>query len=129
MMRWLPEYSANVAVFSVQDCYVSCRKRQFCADNRSRTAQNQRARCILQRALLTGCSTDRPAFELQLQLIGNEGDELGIGGLAFGVGDGVAEEFLQRFQIAAVPRQLDGVPDGALDARGRRGKRLCDLRV
>ena len=38
-----------------------------------------------------------------MQLIGNEGDELGVGGLAFGVGDGVAEEFLQRFQIAAVP--------------------------
>ena len=68
-------------------------------------------------------------FSLQLQLIGNEGDKLGIGGLAFGVGDGVAEEFLQRLQIAAVPRQLDGVPDGALDARGRRGKRLRDLRV
>ena len=78
----------------------------------------------------SGCRIPRlPAFELQLQLIGNEGDELGVGGLAFGVGDGVAEEFLQRFQIAAVPRQLDGVPDGALDARGRRGKRLRDLRV
>ena len=32
-------------------------------------------------------------------------------------------------QVAAVPRDLDGVADGALDARGRRGERLGHLRI
>ena len=64
-----------------------------------------------------------------MQLVRDEGDELGVRGLALGVGHGVAEEALERFQIAAIPRDLDGVADGALHARGRGGKRLGDLRI
>ena len=59
-----------------------------------------------------------------MELIGNEGDELGIGGLALGVGHRVAEEALERFQITPVPRDLDGVADGTLDAAGRGRKGL-----
>lgn len=42
-------------------------------------------------------------FELQLELVGYEGNEFGIGGLALGVADGVAEKTLQGVQIAPVP--------------------------
>ena len=35
------------------------------------------------------------ALELELQLVRDEGDELGIGGLALGVGYGIAEEALE----------------------------------
>ena len=37
-------------------------------------------------------------FELQLELVGYEGNEFGIGGLALGVADGVAEKTLQGVQ-------------------------------
>ena len=57
-------------------------------------------------------------FELQLQPVGNQGDELRIGGLAFRIGDGISEDALQRLQIAAIPGHLDGVADGSLDAAG-----------
>ena len=39
------------------------------------------------------------ALELELQLVCDEGDELRIGGLALGVGHGVAEEALQGVQM------------------------------
>ena len=54
-------------------------------------------------------------FKLQLQFIRNQGDELRIGGLSFGVGYCVAEEPLQGIQVAPVPGYLDGVADGAFD--------------
>ena len=57
-------------------------------------------------------------LELQLQLVRNQGDELRIGGLAFGVGYGVAEEPLQGIQITPIPGYLDGVADGPLDSTG-----------
>jgi hypothetical protein len=37
-------------------------------------------------------------LELQLQLVCDEGDEFGIGGLALGVGNGVAEKALEGVQ-------------------------------
>ena len=37
-------------------------------------------------------------LELQLQLVGDQGDEFGIGGLALGVGHGVPEEALEGIQ-------------------------------
>lgn len=52
----------------------------------------------------------------QRKAVGNHGDELAVRGLALDVTDRVAEKALQRFQIAAIPRHLDGVADGALDA-------------
>ena len=69
------------------------------------------------------------AAELELQAVGDEGDEFAVRRLALRVRHGVAEEALQRLQVAAVPRDLDGVADGALDARGRRGERLGHLRI
>ena len=52
----------------------------------------------------------------QAQAVGDHGDELRIRRLALDVRDRVAEKLLQRLDVAAVPRDLDRVPDGALDA-------------
>ena len=52
----------------------------------------------------------------QAQAVGDHGDELRIRRLALDVRDRVAEKLLQRLDIAAIPRDLDRVPDGALDA-------------
>ena len=62
-------------------------------------------------------------FELQLQLVRNQGDELRIRGLSFGVADGVAEEPLQGVQVAPIPGDLDGMTDGTFHAgwRGTEG--------
>ena len=57
-------------------------------------------------------------FELQLQLVRNQGDELRICGLALGVGHGVAEKALQGIQIAPVPGDFDGVANGPLHPAG-----------
>ena len=58
-------------------------------------------------------------LELQLQAVGDEGDEFGICRFALGVADGVAEEALEVVQVAPVPGHFDGMPNGALDSRGR----------
>ena len=58
-------------------------------------------------------------FELELQFVSNQGDELRIGGLALGVAHGVAEESLQGIQVAPIPGDLDGVADGTLHSRRR----------
>ena len=55
-----------------------------------------------------------------MQPVGDQGDELRIGGLALGVAHSVAEEALQGVQISSVPGNLDGVADGTFDA-GRSG--------
>ena len=49
-----------------------------------------------------------------MQFIRNQGDELRIGGLAFGVGYRIAEEALEGIQIAPVPGDLNGMADGPL---------------
>ena len=51
-------------------------------------------------------------LELQLELVRNQGDELTIGGLALGVGHGVAEEPLEGVQITTIPSNLNGVANG-----------------
>lgn len=56
---------------------------------------------------------------IQPHFICNHGDELGVGGLAAQVMDGVAEITVQGVYIAAVPRYLNGVADGALYPAGR----------
>ena len=48
-------------------------------------------------------------FQLKLELVHNQGDELTIGGLSLGVTHCVTEEELQGIQIASVPGDLDGV--------------------
>ena len=52
----------------------------------------------------------------QAQAVGDHGDKLRVRRLALDVRDRVAEKLLQRLNIAAVPRDLDRMPDGALDA-------------
>ena len=54
------------------------------------------------------------ALELKLELVRDEGDELRIGGIALGVGHGVAEEPLEGVQITTIPGYLDGVANGPL---------------
>ena len=72
---------------------------------------------------------DLRALELQLQSVRNEGDELRIGGLSFGVADGIAKESLQSVQIPSVPGDFNGVADGPLHS-GRGGAEvLGHLRV
>ena len=58
------------------------------------------------------------AFQLQLQLVRDEGDELTIGRLALGVADCVPEKSLQRIQIPSVPGYFDGMADGPLYPAG-----------
>ena len=53
-------------------------------------------------------------LELKLQFIRNQGDELGIGGLALGVAHGIAKEPLEGIQIPSVPGHLNGMADGPL---------------
>ena len=57
-------------------------------------------------------------FQLELQAVGNQGDELTIGGLSLGIADGVAEEALQGVQVSPVPGHFDGVADGPLYPAG-----------
>ena len=67
------------------------------------------------------------SLELKLEFVRNQGDELRIGGLTFGVGYGVAKEFLQGVQIAPIPGNLDGVADGPLYPAGRGAEVLGHL--
>ena len=64
-----------------------------------------------------------------MQLVRNQGDEFRIGGLAFGVGYGVAEEPLQGVQVPSVPGYLDGVADGPLHPAGGGLEGFGDLGV
>ena len=57
-------------------------------------------------------------FQLELQAVGNQGDELTVGGLPLGIADGVAEEALQGVQVTPVPGHFDGVADGPLYPAG-----------
>ena len=46
---------------------------------------------------------------MKLELICDQSDELTIGGLAFGIGNSIAEESLERIQITSVPCHLNGM--------------------
>ena len=63
---------------------------------------------------------------LQGQLIGDEGDELPIGGLFIGLGHIAAEGLVKGFNAAAAPGYFDGVTDGALHLAGAGAKAPCD---
>ena len=68
-------------------------------------------------------------LKLELELVGDESDEFGIGGFAFCVADGIAEETLEGVKIATIPSHLDGVANGPLHT-GRRGlESLCYLGI
>ena len=58
-------------------------------------------------------------FQLQLELVCDQGDKLRIGGLSLCVGNRVAKEPLQGIQIPSVPGHFDGVADGTLYPAGR----------
>ena len=58
-------------------------------------------------------------LELKLELVSDQGDELGVGGFAFGVGNGVAKESLQSIQVATVPGYFNSMADGPLHPGGR----------
>ena len=70
-----------------------------------------------------------PLAFIQPHLIGDHGNELAVGGLSAQVVDGVAEVAVQGVHIAAVPRHLDGMADGALHPAGGGAVALGDLRV
>ena len=56
---------------------------------------------------------------MKLELISDQSDELRIGGFSLGVGNGIAEESLERIQIATIPCHLDSMADGSFHS-GRR---------
>ena len=58
-------------------------------------------------------------LQLKLQFISDQGDELRIGRLALCIADGISEETLQGIQVASVPGDLNGMPDGTLHTAGR----------
>ena len=64
-----------------------------------------------------------------MQLVRNQGDEFRVRGLAFGIGNRVAEEPLQGVQIPSVPGHLDGVADGPLHPGWGGAEVLGHLRV
>ena len=59
-----------------------------------------------------------PLNESEAKLVGDHGDELGVGGLAALAADGVAEVAVESVNVAAIPGDLDSVANGALDAGG-----------
>ena len=69
------------------------------------------------------------SLKLKLELVRNQGDELRIGGLSFGVGYRVAEEPLQGVQVAPVPGDFDGVANGTLHPAGGGAEVFGHLRV
>ena len=70
-------------------------------------------RCSMQSEIGSGA-----VFELKLELVRNERNELRIGGLSLGVTNCVPKEPLQSIQIASVPSHFDGVTDGSFDTAG-----------
>ena len=65
---------------------------------------------------------------LELEAIGDHGDELRIGGLPLRVGDRVSKILLQGLQITPVPGHLNGVTDGPLPPGGGGAEALGHLR-
>ena len=59
------------------------------------------------------------ALELKLEFVCDEGDEFGIRGFAFRIGNRVPKEALEGIQIPTIPSHLDGVADGSLHSTGR----------
>ena len=66
---------------------------------------------------------------IQPHLIGDHGDELRVGRLTAQVMDGVAEVAVEGIHVSPVPRNLDGVADGALHTAGGSTVFLGDFRV
>lgn len=71
----------------------------------------------------------RPKPHLQPQPVGNHRDKFAVGGFSLDARDCVAEVILQGFDVTAVPRNLDRVPDGALHAGGGRLELFSNRRI
>ena len=64
-----------------------------------------------------------------MKLVSDQCDKFRIRGFSLGIADGVAEEPLERIQVASVPGNFDGMADGTLHS-GRGGLEcLGHLRV
>ena len=68
-------------------------------------------------------------FQLQLQLVGNEGNKLTVCGLALCITDRIPKEPLQSIQITTIPGYLDGMADGSLHSAGGGLEGFCHLGV
>ena len=68
-------------------------------------------------------------FQLELQAVGNQGDELTIRRLPLGIAHGIPKEPLQGIQIPPIPGYLDGVADGTLHPAGGRSEGFCYLGI
>ena len=66
---------------------------------------------------------------IQPHLIGDHRDELAVRRFAAQVMDGIAEVAIEGIHISPVPRNLDGVADGALHPAGGSAVFLGDFRV
>ena len=66
---------------------------------------------------------------LDPQPVRDERDELAIGRLVVQAAHVLAERLIQRLDAPAVPGDLDGVADGALDLARRRVEPLGDARI
>ena len=66
---------------------------------------------------------------IQPHLIGYHCNELAIGGFSAQVMDGIAEVAIEGIHISPVPRNLDGVADGALHPAGGSAVFLGNFRV
>ena len=66
---------------------------------------------------------------IQPHLISYHRDELAVGRLTAQVVDGIAKVAIEGIHISPVPRNLDGMADGALHPAGRGAVALGDFRV
>ena len=99
------------------------------------TAKTEQTPCGLDCVLSAGCfllpftgswsAPPSPLLPLQLQPVGDHGDELGIRRLALGVGDGISEVLLEGLQVAPIPGHLNGMADGPLHPAGGGAVRLA----
>ena len=65
----------------------------------------------------------------EAEIVGDHGDEFGVCGLAAALLNGIAEVGVEGVHVAAVPRDLDGMANGALHAGGGGLVLLCDRGV
>ena len=68
-------------------------------------------------------------LQLQLEFIGNQGDEFRIGRFAFRIADSIAKKSLQSVQITTIPGYFDGVSDRSFHTAWRGLEGLCHLGV
>ena len=68
-------------------------------------------------------------FQLQLELIRDESNKLGVRGFALGIADGIPKESLQGIQVSPIPSHFDGMADGSFHSAGSGLEGLCHLGI